>query len=156
MLTNYKNIRKKTLCIIKSSTSRFDIEGHLEGFEIDNKIKNILNNNDKLWQRIIHAYRGISSYNNNEPVNAIKELFASIENWSINDYEKYEVLRDMLSHPFPINAIQKLNKYFSMDYFDLINNAFDYDSLKNYYNLNKEANLLLKIARDTLLSKLRS
>lgn len=83
-------------------------------------------------------------------------MFASIENWSVNDYEKYKILRDILSHPFPTNTIQKLNKYFTIDYFDLINNSFDYDSLKNYYNLNKEANLLLKIVRDTLLSKLRS
>ena len=122
----------------------------------DMTVQHILNDTERniLYE---HVSRALKAADNEDPVTIIRELYHVIERNRPDYLNKFENLRDVLSHKGPIwrSTIQNLEDGFGQGYFTFTpNNDFDYTSPQNIEHLEIQARyLMIEVLKSPLLNQ---
>jgi hypothetical protein len=133
-------------------TASYHILKNIELDLTENTISQIIQNDEEINHRLHHASIAIGAEELQLFVTMFTELFQVIEDEkkknTIQDYRKYEALRNALSHREldPNRAMAQVNHWFlpPNDFKFTTTKEFDYNSEKNLRQLKSEANDLKK------------
>jgi len=145
-----------TITIIKYSKHGWRNINDLNFDSNDIIVQGILNDTERniLYE---HVSRALKAADDEDPVTIIRESYHVIEKNRPGHLNKFESLRDVLSHKGPIwkSTIQNLENGFGKGYFTFTpNNDFDYTSPQNIEHLEVQARYLIgEVLRLPLLNQ---
>ena len=158
--TGYKEITKSGRRRIGASIpSSYTIRNNTILSMNDNKFQDTLKVNDKFTEKIQFISKARKAEKSKDFESIIKYLFQACNENPQGELKKFKFLRDAISHnkdKLYNSTIDGLKEGFGENYFQLIDNKFDFESEQNIRNLEIQAKSFLRTMHSELRQELKS